>query len=131
MDKQRTRKIMAEFFSTLTPDHLPYAGILLLNQEKKVFDAYISDAAVDVSKIIGSSYTGIEFIPVQNSSHYLLSLYRVTKHNPMGKKCTEVAFKLQSKEGFLGWLVFQMKMNFIEDKYGVKEQDLKEWEFKN
>lgn len=129
-NKQQTSRILSEFFSTLTLNHLPYTGILLLNDEKKVFDVYVADTTEDVSKIIGSSYTGIEFIPVEDSSHSVLSLYRVTKNNPMGEKYTEIAFELRSDQGFLGWLVFQMKMDYINTEYGVNEQDLKQWEFK-
>ncbi len=130
-DKSKTSSIMQEFFTAQLNETTPYLGIILLNAEKKVFNAYMIRPDVDVSKIIGSSYTGIEFNQIKNSSHCLLTLYRVSKDNPMGQKCVEVAFKLYSGNDVSGWIIFQMDMDYIKKAYNIIETDLQNFEFQN
>ncbi|MCJ7774408.1 MAG: hypothetical protein MUP22_14895, partial [Desulfobacterales bacterium] len=129
-DKNKTSSIMEEFFNTQIDETMPYIGIILLNNEKKVFNAYMIHPDIDVSKIIGSSYSGIEFDQIKDSSHYLLSLYRVSKNNPMGQKCFEIAFELYSEKNLVGWIIFQINMDVIKKSYNVTETDLQKFEFK-
>lgn len=130
-DKNKTSSIMKEFFNTQLNETMPYLGIILLNKEKKVFNAYMINPDVDVSKIIGSSYSGIEFNQIKDSSQCLLSLYRVTKTNPMGKNFIEIAFELYSENEVVGWIIFQMNMDFIKKAYNVNEADLRDFKFKD
>ncbi|MBW2179460.1 MAG: cyclic nucleotide-binding domain-containing protein [Deltaproteobacteria bacterium] len=129
-DIDKTSSIMKDFFSAQMNETIPYLGIILLNNEKKVFNAHMTNPDIDVSKIIGSSYSGIEFNQIKGSSHCLLSLYRVSKDRPMGKKCIEIAFELYSKKDALGWIIFHMDMDFINKKYKTGEANLQEFEFK-
>ena len=128
-DMDKTSSIMKDFFSAQIDESVPYHGIILLNNEKKVLNAHMINPNVDVSKIIGSSYSGIEFKHFGNSSYCLLSLYRVSKDKPMGQKCIEIAFELYSENDVLGWIIFLMDMDFINKEYDVSDKDLQEFEF--
>jgi len=128
-DKDKTSSIIKDFFRTQINKTTPYLGIILLNNEKKVFSAHMISPDADVSKIIGSSYSGIEFKQLKDSAHCLLSLYRVTKDKPMGQKCIEIAFELYSKKDVIGWIIFYMDTNFINEEYNVNDKDLQEFIF--
>lgn len=128
-DKEKTSMVMKGFFNTQFNEFIPYLGIILLNSEKRVFNVYMPNPKLDISKIIGSSYSGIEFQPIGKSSYSLLSLYHVTKDNPMGQKYIEVALELTSAKGTLGWVVFQMDMAFLEKEYNISETDFLNFQF--
>ena len=128
-DIDKTNRIVKNFFISQPDETIPYLGIILLNNERKVFNAYMVNPNIDILKIIGSSYSGIDFQPIGDSPHSLLSLYRVRKDKPMGEKYVEIAFELLSGNHRLGWIIFQMDMDFIHNEYNVVESDLLEFEF--
>jgi PAS domain S-box-containing protein len=125
-DRSKTTEVMKDFFQMQPAGKTSYRGTVLLDQGKKVFDAYSisgSDAHV------GSNYGGIEFQGREGSLHSVLVLYRPNEAHPMGKKGLEVAFELEKEGETLGWLLFQMDMACLEDTYGVDEEDLRQFQF--
>ena len=126
---EKTTEVIQGFFASQPDDALPYLGMIILNNERKVFTVYMVNKNIDIFKIIGTSYSGIEFQHIGDSPHRLLSLYRVNKNNPMGQKYVEIAFKLTNDKNLIGWIVFQMDMDFVENEYNVHEVDFLEFEF--
>ncbi len=129
-NKSKTSPLMKEFLDIQETSSLPYTGLVLLDEDKKVFDAYSINLATQTEEIAGSSYAGIEFQGSERSLHRVLSLYRVDKDHPMGCKGIEVAFELNKDNEFLGWLVFQMDMHLLGKRYDLDEEGLKRLQFK-
>jgi hypothetical protein len=122
---------MKEFMEIQDPEEIPYNGLILLDENLVVFDAYIINTQEeDLSKMIGSSYSGIEFKGDNDSLSKVLTLYRVDANHPMGQKGIEVAFEMHEDDYFLGWLIFQMNMEALSSKYGMDEKDLEKFSFK-
>lgn len=128
-DRAKINKVFKDFFGIHKKEKIPYSGLILLGEDKKVFQAYSIKAATDVSKMIGSSYTGIDFGDDDKLTHSVLSLYRRTKDSPMGSRCVELAFEISKDDKLLGWVVFQMDMKLLKSEYGINEQDIRRFQF--
>ncbi|MGD9259857.1 MAG: hypothetical protein PVG44_05385, partial [Desulfobacterales bacterium] len=104
-------------------------GLILLDTNKNVIDAYSIKVNLDTADMIGSSYTAIDFQGSKNSLHKVLTLYRSDKNYPMGKKGVEIAFELYEKDQILGWLIFQMDPDFLSKTHGIDAEGLKQFQF--
>ena len=118
---------MRDFLNIQETSTLPYRGLVLLDKEKKVITAHSLKG--DFLTMIGSSYAGIDFKGDDDSMHRILILYRTTKTNPMGQRGIEVAFEIRKAGQLLGWIVFQMDMAVLGEKYGMEEKDLRKFQF--
>jgi len=85
----------------------------------------------DAKEMIGSSYSGMDLVGSKGAPYKVLTLYRAHKDRPMGLKDTEVVFRLYKGNDFLGWLIFQVDLEFIKNKYDAGENDLKNFRFEN
>jgi PAS domain S-box-containing protein len=130
-DRTKTTKTLKGFFDVQKGIKIPYTGLILLSKDKKVFDAYSILPGADVEGIIGSSYSGIDLEGSKDALYKVLTLYRTHKDHPMGLKDTEVVFRLYKGNDFLGWLIFQVDLEFIKDKHNADENDLKNFRFEN
>jgi len=129
-DREKTRQVIKGFFDVQKGGSIPYNGVVLLDENKKVFDAYATLPGFDAEKMLNSSYSGIRFDESDNRPYSVLTLYRVTEQNPMGGKAIEMAFEMEKGGVFLGWLVFQVDLQKLKEKYNVNEDDLKHLPFK-
>ena len=123
-NRLKTNSIMQDFFGVQKKTARIYTGLVLLDTERVVLDAYSVKPEADVGAMIGSSYAAIEFKGSETSLHKMLMLYRPDKDHPMGKKAVEIAFQLQENGEFIGWLIFQMDMGLLKDNLGVELEDL-------
>jgi len=76
-----------------------------------------------------SSYVGIEFQDSERSFYKVLTLFRADKDHPMGCKGIEMAFEIKKGDTFLGWLIFQMNVKLLKQKFGIDEKALKKFQF--
>ena len=122
-------QIMQKFFDIPHSTAIPYTGLVLLDKDKKVVDAYSTGADISAGNMIGSSYAAINFKGSETSLHKVLTLYRADKNNPMGKKSVEVAFELNRDERLVGWLIFQLDMEQLKKRHGIDGKDLAKLQF--
>lgn len=127
-ERKKTHALMKEFFDIQTARQ-PYTGLILIDDEKKVFDALSADVSAQTLKMVGNSYEGIEFQGNSKSLHKVLVVYRVSKDQPMGEKGLEMAFEMKKNSRLLGWLVFQMNVDLLFREYNIDENDLKKFHF--
>jgi PAS domain S-box-containing protein len=125
-DRADTTRILKEFFNLQVTKTCPYNGIVLLDRQKKVFDAFSVRPGFNAQAMIGTSYTGIEFQGSEKSLYRVLVLYRADKEHPMGRKGIEVAFELKENERTVGWLMFQIDVDCLKVNFGVDEEGLKD-----
>jgi len=128
-NRSKTDLLLKDFFDIQESTTISYTGLVLLDKEKRVLNAHSIKADTDSTEMVGSSYAGIEFKGSEKSLHKILILYRADKENPMGRKGIEIAFEMNKDNPFLGWLIFQMNMDLLEEVYGVNEEGLKEFIF--
>jgi PAS domain S-box-containing protein len=124
-DRTKTTRILKEFFDLQVTKRCPYNGLVLLDNQRKVFDAFSIKPGFNAQAMIGTSYTGIEFQGSDNSLYRLLVLYRADKDHPMGRKGIEIAFDVKENERTVGWVVFQMDMDCTKGNYEVDEEGLR------
>ena len=124
-DRARTSQVLKDFFNLQVTKQCPYSGVVLLDRERKVFDAFSLKPDFNAQTIIGTSYTGIDFQGSEKSLYRVLVLYRADQDNPMGRKGIEIAFDLKENERTIGWLLFQMDTNCMKANYEVDEEGLK------
>jgi PAS domain S-box-containing protein len=128
-NRLKTRMIMKNFFKIHNSTIVPYIGLVVLDKDKRVFDAYSNLPDTDVAGMLGSSYAAIDFTGSETSLHKVLTLYRTDKNHPMGKKGIEIAFELLRGDERLGWLVFQPDMDLLKKIHGVDVEDLRALQF--
>jgi PAS domain S-box-containing protein len=122
-------EVMKEFFDIQQTTIIPYNGLLLLDKDRKVVCAYSTRPDLLASEMIGSSYAAIEFQGSEDSLHKVLTVYRTAKDHPMGKKGIEIAFELNQNNGFTGWLLFQMDMDWLAKTDRIDEESIKHLRF--
>lgn len=127
-DREKTQALMKEFFD-IQAARPPYNGLILIDDEKKVFDAYFRNDPTEGARMVGNSYGGIEFQGNSKSLHKVLVVYRASNDQPMGSKGLEMAFELKKDDRLMGWLIFQMDVDLLHREYGVDEKDLKKFHF--
>jgi hypothetical protein len=120
---------MKEFYRTQDRSSAPISGIILLDENRRVFWAYSLVDDRRLKGIEGSSYSDISFQNCKDSVHKVLSLYRTGKSYPRGRKGVEIAFEMKKGDRFLGWLLFQMNMPVLKSKFEVDEKTLKIFKF--
>jgi len=130
-DRARTSELLKEVLSLEHATTIPYTGVVILDRDKKVFDAYSMKMGSEAVKMAGTTYAGIKFEGSDESIHRVLTLYRADEDHPMGTRGVEVAFEMKKDGQFLGWLVFQMDVDLIRDIYGVDEEGLKKLRFES
>jgi PAS domain S-box-containing protein len=124
-DRAKTTEVLKEFFNLQVTKRCPYDGIVLLDRQRKVFDAYSIKPGFNAQAMIGTSYTGIEFQGSEKSLYRVLVLYRPDKDHPMGRKGIEVAFELKEDDRTIGWLLFQMDVDCMKANFEMDEEGLK------
>ncbi|MEJ2656023.1 MAG: hypothetical protein P8012_02365 [Desulfobacterales bacterium] len=77
--------------------------------------------------MIDSNYAGIEFQGDENALQRILTLYRMDKDHPMGRKCVEIAFNINKNNRRIGWLIFQMDLHRLKTNYGIDAAGLKQF----
>ena len=128
-NQSKTNKVMKDFLNLQKPDKSPYNGLVLLDNNKKVFDACSKDTSTNISPAIESSYKGIDFGDDNNSALSVLTLYRADKTHPMGRKSIEIAFEMNKNNQIIGWLIFQLDLNRLKTDYGVDVSGKKQLKF--
>lgn len=129
-DRSRTNKLIRDFFEMQKAGAFPYEGLVLLDKDKKVFDAYSGKPGEDITTMVGSSYAGIQFRGREDSLHKVLTTYRADKDHPMGQKGIEIAFQIIKDGHLFGWIVFQGDEGVLEHEFGIDEEDLEKFSFK-
>jgi hypothetical protein len=128
-DRLKTNRLMKNFFNHHKADHLPYKGLVLLDKNKIVFDAYSQNIEAGISTMTDGNYAGIDFKGDENALQHTLTLYRVDKNHPMGKKCVEIAFNIDKNNRRIGWLIFQMDLKRLKINYGIDATGIKPFNF--
>jgi hypothetical protein len=130
-DRSKTSQLMKVFLNIQKPDKVPYNGLVLLDKNKMVFDAYSNNTGINISPAIKSSYKGINFEEGKNSTHSVLTLYRADKNHPMGQKSIEIAFEMNKNNHRIGWLIFQLDLHRLKTNYGTDVSGLKQFNFQD
>jgi len=124
-DRIQTTRVLNEFFNLQEAKRCPYSGIVLLDRQKKVFDAFSIRPGFNAQSMIGTSYTGIQFQGSEKSLFRVLVLYRADQDHPMGRKGIEVAFDLKQNDQEVGWLLFQIDLDCMKANFDVDEDGLR------
>lgn len=129
-NRLKTSQLMKAFFDIQDTSTIPYTGLVLLDENKEVFDAYSIIMGADASEMVGSSYALVDFEGSERSLHKVLTVYRKDKDHPMGYKGIEIAFEVKKDDQSLGWLIFQLDTDVLHKEYGLDEEGLKKFQFK-
>jgi PAS domain S-box-containing protein len=129
-DRLRTSQTMKDFFDIQDTSTVPYTGLVLLDEDKEVFDACSIIMTADASEMVGSSYALVDFEGSERSLHKVLTVYRKDRDHPMGYKRIEIAFEVNKDSQSLGWLIFQLDTDVLDKEYGLDEEGLKKFQFK-
>lgn len=128
-EREKINQLVKKFFEIQENTGTPYLGLVLLDDEKRVFGAYSLKGEKMGEGIVGSSYARIPFRGDEKSLHKVLILYRADSQRPTGRRGVEIAFEMKKGDLLLGWLLFQMNMDRLENDFEVDEALLQKFRF--
>lgn len=114
-------RLFREYFADNSAMLNGIRGLLLLNAEKKVTDAYWPGRESDAEATLGTSYSGITFRGRKDSPYKHLKLFRTDRENPRGVQGDEIAYLLPQSAG---WLVFQLDIERLNMEFGIDSRML-------
>jgi CRP/FNR family cyclic AMP-dependent transcriptional regulator len=129
IDQTATHAKLKKFIAMQDKKTVPYRAIILLDPDKRVFDAVTVKGNTDATNMIGSTYARLNFEGRSDSLHKVLSVYRREVGQPYSYRVLEIAFEVKRKGEILGWIVFQMDMDLLKRKKQLDEESLKNFKF--
>ncbi len=127
-NQKGTSKQIVRFFEVQDPAAAPYRGIVILDPEKRVFDALWAQEGHDAKKLVGSSYEHLPFRGDEDSLHKVLVAYRKVAGG--SSQSLEIAFEILDKGRVLGWIVFVLDPELLKERHGIGQEDLEGMHFK-
>ena len=128
-DRPAVDRLLANYIKTSSPTRFGIDGVLLLNQAKEVTSAYSPYPERDMSLILGSNYSGIQF-QGSEENYKVLTLFRSDTDNPMGTEGIELAHSLPHHNGLSGgWLILQLKKEYLHREFGITPNNLMKIKF--
>lgn len=119
-DSDAIARKMQDYFKSRSPNIFGIQGILILNSDKRVVNAYVPASEEITNSLIGTTYSGIRFHGEEKSLYKILTLFRSDRENPMGTKGIEVAYKIHlHKQSTHYWLIFQLDQDTLTREYGI------------
>jgi PAS domain S-box-containing protein len=129
-DQEETRKKLEKLNTIQDKATMPYTAIILLDRDKRVFDAVKIKGRGDAESMIGNTYARLNFEGRPESIHKVLSGYRREVGQPSSYKVVEMAFEVKHNDQTLGWIVFKMDMDMLKKVFKLDEEGLKEFVFR-
>jgi hypothetical protein len=129
-DKEAIHAKLQKFVAMQDTKTLPYSAIILLDDEKRVYDALTIKGKGDAASMIGSTYARLNFLGRPDSLHKVLNVYRRDVGQGSSYRVVEMAFEVKRGGKTLGWIVFQMDMDMLEKAFELDEDALKEFVFR-
>jgi hypothetical protein len=108
--RERTHPLLERFASIQEPDSLPYRGVLLVDGDKRIFDAVSLRPQADLERLVGSTYGRVELAAPEGRGHRVVTVYRLEPRSGESRRRVELAFECRREGALLGWLVFQMDL---------------------
>lgn len=121
---ERGKELLGRFFAMPQVSALPYTGVVVLDNDKKVVEAYPRKGGV-VQKP-GASYSHITFESGRASGHRVLNVFHQGSGQSGSWRELLVAFPLSFKGQRLGWLLLGLDPQALEKRYDLDQGELTE-----
>jgi hypothetical protein len=129
LDQAKTTSLMREFFELQDSQTSPYTGLVLLDRDKVVIDAYSPIPGRDSKRMVGTTYGRLHFEGDKDSLHKVLTVYRRNKKTNTQYRGVEIAFELLRDGRTVGWLLFQVDPKKLKKQYGLTAESLQDLHF--
>lgn len=128
-DEAGTRTKLRKFVDMQDKAAMPYSAIILLDRNKRVFDAVIIKGGDDAQSMIGNTYARLKFQGDPESLHKVLNVYRREMGQSSSYNVLEMAFEVKHNDQSLGWIVFTMDMDMLDKVFKLDKEALEEFVF--
>ena len=118
----QTTEVMARSLASKNAAPLGIKGLVLLDTDKNVVNAYSDRPDAATVQLLGSSYAAVTFATNNGALHHVVAGREQTGSD--GRPETELAFKLNRGGDQLGWLLFQFDQAYLAREYGLRLKDL-------
>ncbi len=123
-DPAEAKSQLAEFFKLLGGEPGLYRGVLLLDRDKRVINAYAPREERAARSLLGTTYARLRFAGDEDSPHKVLVVYRSHPGQAGSVKSLEVACEVREEGRDLGWIVLQLDSAVLEQMYHADEKVL-------
>ena len=125
-ESRNVGRVLQEYFALENPSKYGITGIILLDRHKKVFAHETVHGSKSPGVEFAQPYSGSLFLADKNSRNQSFQIYLVSRTSSEDDKGVEVAFPLNRADRTIGWILFQLKMQDIENKFGYDIRTLAE-----
>ncbi len=130
-DRAATHPLLQKFVAIQEKKAIPYSALILLDKDKRVFDALVVKGGADADSMLGNTYARLHFQGRPDSVHKVLTGYRKDASHPSSYRVVELAFAVGDRDQPRGWIVFQMDMDMLRQVYKLDEEALKKFRFQS
>ncbi|MBU1275869.1 MAG: cyclic nucleotide-binding domain-containing protein [Proteobacteria bacterium] len=120
---ERGHELLGRFFAMPQVSALPYTGVVLLDNDKKVVESYYPKGAGSAQKP-GTSYSHIAFGDERKAGHRVLNVFHQRQGQGGSRREFLVAFPLGSKDQPLGWLLIGLDPQALKKRYDLDQGGL-------
>jgi hypothetical protein len=120
---ERGQELLRRFFVTPSKGTLPYTGVVLLDNDKKVLESYYPEGGVD-TQTPGASYGHITFEGDSRAEQRVLNVFHQGRGRDGSWREILVAFPLSFKGERLGWLLLGLDPQALQKRYDLDQAEL-------
>jgi len=118
----RGQEILRRFFAAPGDGALPYTGVVVLDNEKKVLDSYYPRGGE--AQKAGASYGHISFEGSREAGHRVLHVFHQNQDQKGSWGELLVAFTLNYQNKSLGWLLLGLDPKALQKRYDLDKGEL-------
>lgn len=117
------QELLRRFFAMAKNSTVPYTGVLILDNDKKVVESFYPRRADEALKP-GASYSHIPFEGDRRAHHRVLNVFHQSQDGSWRELL--VAFPLGFQGQRLGWLLIGLDPRLLDQRYGLDQGELAE-----
>ena len=119
-NRNTTKQVMRDYFKDFRPELAGIKGVMVLDHRKKIGASYFPSSP-GAKALAGEYYQGSRFSEDIFNLGNDMEIYLVSREEKAGGPGVEVSVPLTIQNG---WLVFQLEMDLVNNKYSCDINDL-------
>ena len=120
---ERSHEVLTRFFKMPQAHNLPYTGLVILNPEKRVVEAF-APKDDQVSQSVGANYGHLKFPRPGTVDHAVLTFFQQDRAQGGSREVLALAYPLRREGKRLGWLLVKLDPQRLSKQFGVDREAL-------
>ncbi len=128
-DIETSTRVMDDYFAYQNPGDFGIIGLLLLDKDNRIVNAYTPESLQSPFEIRGTAYSGSRFHTESGPEESRGTVYLVSRGPESQTEGADLSFDITRGGEHLGSLIFQLDMEKIDKQYDIGIKTLSELDF--